>query len=381
MENFYKRLLIIGIAIGVFCSLAVFTVGQRLWTTTMLQRKLLESNICKIICSSELLSNSHMSLSYARQIQGLLPEGIKSDLKGLSLGDAHISFKGEPLPINLVLGTDVNMAELVGLQLINGRYFDLEDVAEHKKVCVLKSNVYDLIAARNAAHIDINGVAYEIVGIVSESENYDKSLGEGDVLVPVSTLYKHIENTSDRSELISQIVFDKQAYSNQQIQHLLQKNARKEGVEISDLKLMPLHYDEFRRNEAYLKEMSKVVGIALLILVIACFNIIYIATASIMDREREIGLHTALGAKHYHICRLIAREVFSCAFRGGLLGTATAAIFNTASNLSSGRFGFSFNVISLMAGLLLATAAGLLTSLFPAAKAAKLDPIAALREE
>jgi len=380
MKIFYKRLLSIGIAMGVFCALVVFTAGQTQWTAMELRKKALESNIYKIIYSPKPSTVTYMGLNYARQIQSLLPDEVISDLKA-SGHNAAISFESEPLPNDEIMGTDCNLAVLMGLQIITGRYLSSDDINGYKKVCVLKSNVYDMVKTRNATHIDINGDAYEIVGVVSGNEGNGGFRDTGDVFVPVTTLYKYIERTGERAGLIKQIVLNKDNFSKEQILNIMQEKALLKGIDISGLKLLPQQYNELEASENFLKSFSLIFLLSLLVLMIAAFNIIHIATASIMDREREIGLRTALGAKPYHITAHITVEILFCALRGGIAGVAAASILNTIANLGLGKFGLSFNAISISAGILLAAMAGLLTSLIPAAKAARLDPIAALREE
>lgn len=181
--------------------------------------------------------------------------------------------------------------------------------------------------------------------------------------------------------MIYQIVLNKKSFSKEHILNYMKEKAISKGIDISTLQLIPIQYDEYADNKEFVKSFILIFILSLLVLVIAAFNIIHIATASIMDREREIGLRTALGAKTHHITSQITSEILSCALKGGIAGVAAASILNTFANLGLSKLTLSFNVITISAGILLATIAGLLTSLLPAKKAAMLDPLAALREE
>jgi macrolide transport system ATP-binding/permease protein len=161
----------------------------------------------------------------------------------------------------------------------------------------------------------------------------------------------------------------------------MEEKAAIKGIDISDLKLMPYLYNEFSSSDEFIKTFMMIFLISLFILIIAALNIIHIAIASIMDREREIGLKTALGARTYHIIKEIVGEIFICVLKGGMVGVAIASVINTLANIYFRGLTFSFNIITIIAGMLLAAIAGLLTSLIPAKKAAELDPSAALREE
>ncbi len=376
MKTFYKKLLSIGIAIGVFCSLFVFTAGQRQWSAMKLRDKILDSNIYKIVESSSDYVY-FMGLDEARQIISLLPEDCLTDLQAPSHTTA-ISYDNEPIG-GKVIGTEFNYNQLLGMETLEGRFLSEEDVREYRKVCVVNSSFYDLIRTRNADHVDINGEAYEIIGVVSESSSGLPM--DGDIIVPVTTLYKYIEKTDVKSGLIYQIIFDKGTYTKAELLDIIKAGADLIDADTRDLKLMPMQYDEFSNNNDFIKIFSAILLISLLVLTIAAFNIIHIATASIMDREREIGLKTALGATTRHIIAQITGEILLCSLRGGLAGVALASIVNTIMNLRSSQLTLSFNIVTIITGILLATIAGLITSLIPARNAAKLDPSAALREE
>ena len=250
MKRFYKRLLCLGVAVGVFCSTFVFTAGQTQWTAMQLRKKMLESNIYKIIRSPEPLIISGMGLDYARKIQGLLPAEVRSDLKA-SARRVAVSLNGEPLPVTEVLGTDCNLASLFEFQVIKGRYLSTDDIEGHEKVCVLKQNLYELVESINAIHIDINGEPYEIVGVVSGSVESSEGFHEtSDVFVPVTTLYEAIENTPLESGLVQQILFDKGQHAKEGLIEVLETNAKIQGVDVSELKIMPCQYDVFTENES-----------------------------------------------------------------------------------------------------------------------------------
>ena len=378
MKRFYKWLLSIGIAFGVFCSLIVFTAGQTQWTMIRLKKEALESDKYKIINTDNHLAIYGMDLDFAKQIQSLLPEKVVSDVMAKGFGVA-VSYEGEPLMVGQVVGTGSNMAEILEFQMIKGRYLSPRDIDGYEKVCVIKSNVYDLVRTRNATHIDLNGEPYEIIGVISG----DEAIGEEDIFVPVTTLYKYIEKIDERSGLIYKIVLDRKGLSEEYIWSELGEKAGIKGMGIDRLKLLPYQYEEaslLNGNNA-VKEFLMIFLLSLMVLAVAAFNIIHIATASIIDREREIGLRTAIGAKPGHIIRQIVCEILHCALNGGMGGIAAASIVNTLTNLGLGQFSLSFNAVSIAAGILLAAMTGLITSMLPAARAAMIDPAAALREE
>lgn len=379
MKAFYKALLSIGIAVGVFCSLIVFSVGQRQYLALQQQNKTLESDTCKLIIQQGASIHS-MSLDYARKLQTLLPEGMKSDPVAAGMSPTVI-YNMKPLG-GVILGTGENYNELMDLQLIQGSYFTREDIDSCRKVCVLSSNMYNLVKDRDAKQIEINGDEYVILGVMNEGAKFDSGVfTEGDIIVPITTLYKHIQKANVSSGFVWSIVLDKRVLTEKQITSYMKDKAKFSDIDITGVKVVPYYYQGLFDINLRIKSFAITFMISLLILVIAACNIIHITTASIMDREREIGLRTALGALSWHIVRQITGEIFSCVLRGGIAGVAIASVFNTVINLSFGYIGLSFNVITIISGMLLAMLAGLFASLLPAKKAVRMEPASALKEE
>lgn len=381
MSIFYRRLLAIGIAFGVFSSLFVFTAGQARTASLRTMNEILDSNILKLIYTSESNIIYSISLNEAKQIQELLGNHYLSDYEATSVSGT-VSYNGEPLPGSL-LGTGINYNSLMGFELLEGRYFTLDELEKGKKVCVLKSSFYELIKNSNPTHIDINNVAYEIIGVFTEANTNTQEINR-DICVPITTFYKSIENTDYNSRIVNQMIIDKGNSSGEEILKQITDKLKTDSLPVEGLQIMPYQYDVFT-NVAALKEALKILTIMFLaslsVLIIATFNIIHIATASIFDREREFGLKAAIGATPNQIIHQVIHEILVCSLKGGLLGITMACIYNNIFNYRYGRLVLTFDLYSILAGILLTTIAGLLASILPARRAIQIDPIAALREE
>jgi len=115
-------------------------------------------------------------------------------------------------------------------------------------------------------------------------------------------------------------------------------------------------------------------------LVVGGIVIMNIMLASVTERTREIGLRRSLGARKKHILLQFLAESALLAATGGLIGILSAlAIVILVKNVLS--FPMEMPLSAVVLSLALSTAVGLFFGIFPAMRAAKLDPIEALRSE
>ena len=115
-------------------------------------------------------------------------------------------------------------------------------------------------------------------------------------------------------------------------------------------------------------------------LVVGGIVIMNIMLASVTERTREIGLRRSLGARKQHILLQFLTESALLAATGGLIGILTAVVIVVFVKTVF-SFPMDMPISAVILSLLLATAVGLFFGIFPAMRAAKLDPIEALRAE
>lgn len=132
-----------------------------------------------------------------------------------------------------------------------------------------------------------------------------------------------------------------------------------------------------------------VLGFGSLVLIASVFGIINTQYISVLERTREIGLNKALGMSRSSVMRLFLIEAAWIGFIGGALGAGLAVIIGTLTNpwlsqtigFPEGQYLLVFEPLSIIAVVTLLTVIAMIAGLLPALKAAKLDPIEALRTE
>ncbi len=132
-----------------------------------------------------------------------------------------------------------------------------------------------------------------------------------------------------------------------------------------------------------------VIGFGVLALITSVFGIINTQYISVLERTREIGLMKALGMRGRHVSRLFQFEAAWIGFLGGVIGSLVAIIAGLALNpwitstlsLGDGNVLLIFQPIPIILLIVVLMAIAMLAGYFPARKAARLDPIEALRTE
>lgn len=132
-----------------------------------------------------------------------------------------------------------------------------------------------------------------------------------------------------------------------------------------------------------------VIGFGVLALITSVFGIINTQYISVLERTREIGLMKALGMRGRHVSRLFQFEAAWIGFLGGVIGAVVAVVLGTSLNpwvtetlnLGAGNSLLIFQPVPIVLLIVALMLVAMLAGYFPARKAAKLDPIEALRTE
>lgn len=295
-----------------------------------------------------------------------------------------------------VVGTTESWFELVNRERLAGRILMADDVAESKSVAVLtESGVRKLLANKNAIGelLRIGGNSYEVVGVVRTEKLADSGMQmpdrEADVYIPLTTArlyygdnYTQSKEGTRTSELVQlhQIIVEVAEESKVEatatvLECLLSVSHKKKDYEIS----VPLSL--LRQAEATKRTFSIVLGaIAGISLLVGGIGIMNIMLATVTERTREIGIRRAIGAKRHQIVMQFLIETLVLSITGGIIGVGFGLLIPFAVTKFAGM-PTVVTMWNLLLSLGISTATGIIFGLYPAIRAAKLDPIIALRHE
>jgi len=298
-----------------------------------------------------------------------------------------------------VLGVEAEYLETFQLAVGRGRPFTSIDSEKAAKVCLVRRGLIHQLETTEdpiGMWLQIGDFPFQIIGLLADEQfrsHRRKALAiDGraqEIYIPYSTSMRtfgtvtHIERSgsSEHSETeLDQVVITastaKDVFGTAQVLDaaLRQRHDRLDYEIVIPLELMRQSEDTQR---VFNLVMILIASISLLVGGIGIANIML---ATITERTREIGIRRALGARRHDIVAQFLTETLAIAVIGGLLGCA-AGILGTQGIIALTDWHALISPSYVGLSLIISLGVGVLFGIFPARRAARMDPIAALRHE
>ena len=287
-----------------------------------------------------------------------------------------------------VTGAKPEFPEIRKFNLAAGRFFNQGEEAGMRRVAVLGSAVIENLGLQTpeaiiGENIRLGGLQFEVIGVL-ESKGQSGGFGmnpDDIVVIPLSTARYRVMGTPNLNSIsVLAITEDKIPEAQADIQSILRRQHRltadkKDDFDIRNQAEFLTTFAETTKTFTFL-----LAGIAAVSLLVGGIGIMNIMLVSVTERTREIGVRKALGATKVAILFQFLIEAIVLCLLGGLVGVMLGA--GGALALSKlGGFNTTVDYSSVVLAFVFSATVGVLFGVWPARRAASLDPIIALRYE
>ncbi len=278
-----------------------------------------------------------------------------------------------------VTGVGEDYMSINSLALASGRFIQYADIKNRYKGCVIGSFIVDEIFEGTVSvgeTLKINGTVYTIIGILEEQADSEENSEDDCIYIPYSTAVRMSYSSNISSYAFAAADADYVDYGKELLDDFLYTTLKNEDLyTISTMA-------ELLETVTEMTDMLSVIlgGIASISLLVAGIGIMNIMLVSVVERTKEIGIRKSLGAKKRDIMWQFVIEAASISTIGGilgiLLGWGTTRLLGNAFGLDA-----TPTVGSIILAFGVSAGIGIGFGYMPANKAAKLNPIDALRSE
>lgn len=295
-----------------------------------------------------------------------------------------LRYEGERTNLIQVFGSSSNFGYMYSFTVDEGRFFTPFELERRRRVVVLGYGpARDLFPNRDpiGKWIKIGNIEYEVVGTLTSRQHFIGSIGDNFAVIPYSTFIKDHSERWDDYQIGATI---KPEYTldegKEEITALLRARRKVEPGEENNF-----HITTSETFRELIAGTTRYIGLVLVVissigLMVGGIGVMNIMLISVTERTREVGVRMAVGAKRSDIIQQFLIEAATLTGIGGLIGIVMGLFAaKGVSNLI--RFPYSVPTVWVFVAVLFSALIGVIFGIYPANRAAKMDPIKALHYE
>lgn len=394
MRSFLTAL---GIIIGIAAVITMLAIGQGSKASIKANIAEMGSNMIMIHPGADMRGGVRQDASSMETLKQTDYEAIKDECNYISAISPSVSSNGQWINGNnntqsSIYGVNQDYLTIRQLKIADGEMFTDSDIKTAAKVCVLGQTVVDYLFPDGSDPIGrvvrFNSIPFRVIGVLKKKGYNSMGMDQDDlVLAPYTTVMKRILAQTYLSEIVCSAITEEasEPAQDQIIQILRRTHKLKDATDTTEG-----DDDDFNiRSQEEISSMmnstmstitillGSVAGISLIVGGIGIMNIMYV---SVTERTREIGLRMSVGARGIDILNQFLIEAILLSVTGGIIGV----ILGVSISVSLQQFAHVATQIepwSIIMSFAVCTFTGVFFGWYPAKKAARLDPIEAIRYE
>ncbi|NQT21497.1 MAG: ABC transporter permease [Planctomycetes bacterium] len=392
LHKFRSLLSVLGIIFGVMAVVAMMAVGEGAKRKSLRQIELLGTNNLIVRAveltesekrSAEEMQSLGLTLADVRTVAALPGASRVAAIREMLVEGSHGAIVGKPS----VVGTTPDYAAITNIYPAEGRFIVEEDVHRRARVCVLGARAAHAGSRRAAVGdpIKLGADWFTVLGIL-EDKDYSGSEeaaitprnSNNDIYIPISVIPAGA--TGDAQQADELWIQAEAASVVAEFSTVVNETLRRTHHGVADYEVL-VPSELLRQKQRTIHIFNLVlVCIAGISLVVGGIGIMNIMLATVSERTREIGICRAVGACRSDIVIQFLAESIVLTVLGGLLGTTSGWV---AARVIAASAGWATMVSwqSVVAAAIISGLVGIFFGLYPAIRAAQMDPLAALRLE
>ncbi|MDU4398085.1 MULTISPECIES: ABC transporter permease [unclassified Veillonella] len=382
-------LTMLGIIIGVAAVIALVSIGNGVKQDIQNSISSLGSNLLMVMPGAPRTPG-------VRPSQGSMKSLKVSDYQAISKLDgvkaaspytanSYVSIYQSKNWTTTVSGVSSNFQDVNNWTMSEGRFISSKNVENRERVAVVGQTVVKNLFAGDdpvGKEIRVKNIPFRVIGVLNSKGNGTMGNDQDDVIfIPYTTAMERVEGV-DYLRMVYVVASDDNGIDRLQsdIENLLRV---RHGIKDTNL-------DDFniQNMKSIMETMEQTTGtltlflgaVAAISLVVGGIGIMNIMLVSVTERTREIGIRKALGATYFVIVTQFLIEAVVISLMGGLIGIALGIGASKLIGLASGM-STVISVPTIILSFAFSMAIGLVFGIYPARKAAKLNPIDALHYE
>lgn len=282
-----------------------------------------------------------------------------------------------------VMGTWPDYIKVNNRTIIQGRFITESEEQFRSQVCVIEESLSEALFEGEYPvdkEIRVNGVVFRVVGVLEKIKSTFEDSPSSGIMMPLGTFQKLYPW---EKELFLQVKAKTRELISQAQEEIISALRQYRKVPFGKENNFALSTQE--QFKSFVNNITKYIYLAMMVitsvgLMVGGIGVANIMLVSVTERTREIGVRKAIGARKMNIILQFLTEAMTLSGTGGLIGIVVGVLLGSGANALFG-FPLTISIMWIVIGFSVSVSVGLISGIYPAIKAARLDPIEALRYE